>query len=105
MWLGALAFLALVGSAFLGAAMFVAGLVLAVTKTWRLAGVLVLAAGSFGAMLGSGALLAIELLLGAARSPLSFWLLFGAAGFGWLGLISLGAFVGVVVFGRPTRWA
>ena len=105
MFLGTLAFLVLLGSAFLGALVLVAGIVLAVTKAWRRAGVLALSAGLFGAVLGAGALLGLEALLGATHSPLGVWLLFGAAGFGWFGLVSLGTFVALVVLGRPTRWA
>jgi hypothetical protein len=105
MFLGTLAFLSLLGSAFLGGVVLVAGLVLAVTKTWRRAGLLALAAGLLGALPGVGILLALEFLLGVAHSPLGVWLLFAAAGFGWLGLLSLAMFVAVVVFGRPTRWA
>ena len=105
MFLGTLAFLALLGSAFLGALVLVAGLILAVTKTWRRAGVLALVAGLLGAVLGACLLFALEFLLDVGHSPIGVWFLFEAAGFGWLGLFSLGAFVGIVVLGRPTRWA
>ena len=95
---GMLILLALIGSAFLGAVMLVAGLALLLTRTWRRAGVLVLGAGTLGALIG-------VILPAANHTPVAMWLLFGAAGFGWAGLVSLAAFVIVVVLGQPTRWA
>jgi hypothetical protein len=106
MILGMLGFFVLVGSAFLGVAMLIAGLALAWTQSWRRVGVLVLCAGAFGALLGVLVLLGLEALLGtASQSSIEARLLFGAAGFGWAGLLSLVAFLMVILFGRPTRWA
>jgi len=102
----ALGFLALAASALLGALMLIAGFALVLTRTWRLAGMLVLSAGALGAVLAVLALLVIRLLLGSS-SPLGLeaWILFGAAGFGWAGFFSLAAFAILFLFGRPTRWA
>jgi hypothetical protein len=101
-----LGFLALAASALLGSVMLIAGLALALTRTWRSAGMLVLSAGVLGAALAVLALLAIRLVL-AASSPagLEAWILFGAAGFGWAGFLALAAFAVLFLFGRPTRWA
>ena len=97
--LGALAFVALVGSAFLGAVMLVVGIVLSVTKVWRQFGVLILCAGALGSSIGALVLLGLEALLNAAsQSPLEVWLLFGAAGFGWAGLLSAGAIAAIALY-------
>jgi hypothetical protein len=106
MILGTLAFLALVASACLGVAVLFAGVALTLTRTWRRLGLLTLGGGTFGALLGVVVLLVLEALLSvSSRSPLAVWLTFGAAGFGWGGMLSGGAFVAVLLLGRPTRWA
>jgi len=105
MIMGTLVLLALIGSAFLGIVILIAGSALLFTRTWRRAGLLVLGGGIFGAFLGVALLLGLEALLASDHSPVGVWLLFGAAGFGWTGLVSLAAFVIVVVLGQPTRWA
>ena len=100
-----LGFLALAASALLGALILIAGFVLVLTRTWRLAGMLVLCAGVLGAVLGVLALFVIRLLLGSSPASLEAWLLFGAAGFGLAGFCALAAFTIVFLLGRPTRWA
>lgn len=104
MTLGILAFLALLASACLGAAMLVASLVLTLTKRWRRLGALVLYGGMVGALLGVLVLLVLEALSPApSSSSLEVWLTFGTAGFGWGGFLSGGAFVAIRVLRHSTR--
>jgi ABC-type phosphate transport system permease subunit len=106
MILGTLAFLALVASACLGILMLVASVVLIFFKNWRSLSGLIFCGGIFGALLGALALVVLEALLSVSfRSPLGVWLAFGAAGFGWGGLLSGGAFLAIRILGQPTRWA
>jgi hypothetical protein len=106
MILGTLAFLALVASACLGILMLIAGVALTFFKKWRSLGALIFGGGIFGALLGALALAVIEALLSvSSHSPLGVWLAFGAAGFGWSGLLSGGALLAIRVLGQPTRWA
>jgi hypothetical protein len=106
MILGTLAFLALVASACLGILMLVAGVVLIFFKNWRSLSGSIFGGGIFGALLGVLALVVLEALFSIShRSPLEVWLAFGAAGFGWGGLLSGGAFLAIRILGQPTRWA
>jgi hypothetical protein len=106
MILGTLAFLALVVSACLGLLMLVVSVALTFLKNWRSLGGLIFGGGVFGALFGTLALVVLEALLSpSSRSPLLVWLVFGAAGFGWGGLLSGGAFLAIRILGQPTRWA
>ncbi len=103
MTLGTPAFLVLLASACLGAAMLVASLVLTFTR-WRRVGALILYGGIVGALLGVLVLLALEALSSAPPdSSLEVWLTFGTAGFGWGGFLSGGAFVAIHVLRHSSR--
>ena len=104
MTLGTWAFVVLLASACLGAAMAVASLALILTRRWRRLGALVLYGGMVGALLGVLVLLVLEALSSASSdSSLEVWLTFGTAGFGWGGFLSGGAFVAIRVLRHSTR--
>ena len=84
--------------------MLVASLVLTLTKRWRRLRALILYGGVFGALLGVLVLLVLEALSSKSSRPsLDVWLTFGAAGFGWGGFLSGGAFVAIRILGHPPR--
>jgi hypothetical protein len=104
MTLGTWAFVVLLASACLGAAMLVASLGLTLTKRWRRLGVLILYGGMFGALLGVLVLLVLGALSSAPSSAsLEVWLTFGTAGFGWGGFLSGGVFVAIHILRHSTR--
>lgn len=104
MTLSTWAFVALLASACLGAAMLVAGVGLTLTNRWRRLGTLVLYGGIVGALLGVLVLLFLEALSSAPPdSSLEVWLTFGTAGFGWGGFLSGGAFVAIHVLRHSKR--
>lgn len=104
MVLGLVAFLFLTGSAVLGAVMLLATAVLSASRTWRTPGLIGLCSGLAGAALGAAALGAILWLM-EGRAPAETWLLFAAAGFGWMAFGAIGIYALLILLKQPNRWA
>ena len=103
MVLGLVAFLVLTGSAVLGGLMLIATTLLALSRKWRTAGLIGLFAGLAGAAISALGLATLLWLMGS-HAPIQTWLLFVAAGFGWLALGAIGLYVLMVLLKQPNSW-
>jgi hypothetical protein len=101
MILGALAFVALIGSAALGVAMLLAAFTFLITRTWRFAGAIMLCGGAVGAGAGWFSLVVMDWLLEASAAD---WPLFVAAGFGWAAMLSAVMYALIALLRQPNRW-
>src|SRR5690348_7465582 len=96
MVLGLAAFLVLASSAVLGGVMLIATTVLALSRKWRTAGLIGLFAGLAGAAVSALGFATLLWLVGS-QAPIQTWLLFVAAGFGWLALGAIGLYALMVL--------